>query len=123
MIEGAVNARYEAVVRLPLLDSSGQTREIDAVIDTGYNGFLTLPPALVAELELRRLGQKSLILANGSLDVFHTYGATVLWDGQSRFVDVDEADAIPLVGMSMLEDHDLNIQVWDGGRVVIQAAE
>ena len=49
MIEGAVNAHYEAVVRLPLLDSSGQTRDIDAVIDTGYNGFLTLPPALVAD--------------------------------------------------------------------------
>ena len=123
MIEGAVNAHYEAVVRLPLLDSSGQTREIEAVIDTGYNGFLTLPPALVAELELTWLGRKSLILANGSRDVFDTYGVTVLWDGQSRFVDADEADATPLVGMSMLDRHDLSIQVRDGGRVVIQARE
>ena len=123
MIEGAVNAHYEAIVRLTLLDSSGQTREIDAVIDTGYNGFLTLPPALVAELQLRRLGQKSLVLANGSRDVFDTFGVTALWDGQSRFVDVDEADATPLVGMSMLDDYDLSIQVRNGGRVVIQAIE
>ena len=123
MIEGAVNAHYEAVVRLPLLDSSGWTREVDAVIDTGCNGFLTLPPALVAELELRRLGQKSLVLANGSRDVFDTYGVTVLWDGQSRFVDVDEADATPLVGMSMLDDRDLSIQVRNGGRVVVQAGQ
>ena len=123
MIEGAVNAHYEAIVRLTLLDSSGQTREIDAVIDTGYNGFLTLPPALVAELQLRRLGQKSLVLANGSRDVFDTFGVTALWDGQSRFVDVDEADATPLVGMAMLDNHDLSIQIRDGGRVVIQATE
>lgn len=123
MIEGAVNAHYEAVVRLLLLASSGQTRDIDAVIDTGYNGFLTLPPALVAELELTRLGQKSLILANGSREVFDTYGVTVLWDGQSRFVDADEADATPLVGMSMLDRHNLHIEVVDGGRVVIQARE
>ena len=123
MIEGAVNAHYEAVVRLTLLDSSGQTRDIDAVIDTGYNGFLTLPPALVAELELTRLGRKSLILANGSRDVFDTYGVTVFWDGQSRFVDADEADATPLLGMSMLDNYDLSIQVRDGGRVVIQPGE
>ena len=123
MIEGAVNAYYEAVVLLPLLDSSGQTRDIEALIDTGFNGFLTLPPGLVAELRLTWLGQKTLVLANGSQDVFDTYGATVLWDGESRFVDADEADAMPFIGMSLLDRHNLNIDVEDGGRVVIQAKE
>ena len=123
MIEGVVNTHYEAVVRLSLLNSSGQTRDIDAVVDTGYNGFLTLPPVLVAELELTRLGQKSLVLANGRRDIFDTYGVTVFWDGQSRFVDADEADAAPLLGMSMLDNHDLSIQVRDCGRVVIQAGQ
>ena len=115
-----MNAHYEAVVHLPLLNSSGQTRDIEAVIDTGFNGFLTLSPALVAELGLTRLGQKSLVLANGSRDIFDTYGVTVLWDGQPRFVDADEADATPLLGMSMLDRHNLNIDVEDGGRVLIQ---
>ena len=123
MIEGAVNAYYEAVVHLPLLDSSGQTREIEAVVDTGYNGFLTLPPALVSELRLTWLGQKTLVLANGSQDVFDTYGATVLWNGEQRFVDADEADATPLIGMSLMDRHNLNIDVEDGGRVIIQAQE
>ena len=27
----------------------------------------------------------------------------------------------PLVGMALMEDHDLSIQVRDGGRVVVQA--
>ena len=121
--KGEVNPHHEAVVRLPLIDSSGQTRDIEAVIDTGFNGFLTLLPAQVAELGLTRLGQKSLILANGSRDIFDTYGVTVLWDGQLRFVDADEADATPLLGMSMLDRHDLSIQVRTGGRVVIQAGE
>ena len=123
MIEGVVNTHYEAVVHLSLLNSSGQTRDIDAVVDTGYNGFLTLPPVLVAELELTRLGQKSLVLANGRRDIFDTHGVTVFWDGQSRFVDADEADAAPLLGMSMLDYHDLSIQVRDGGRVAIQAGQ
>ena len=123
MIEGEVNAYYEAVVHLSLLDSSGQTRDVEAVIDTGFNGFLTLPPALVAELGLTRLGQKSLVLANGSRDIFDTYGVTVLWEGQSRFVDADEADSIPLLGMSLLDRHDLSIQIRAGGRVIIEAGE
>ncbi len=43
MIEGVVNAAYEAVVTLSLQSPSGQAREIEAVIDTGYSGFLTPP--------------------------------------------------------------------------------
>ena len=44
MIERSVNAAYEAVISLSLRGPSGQAQEIDAVIDTGFNGFLTLPP-------------------------------------------------------------------------------
>ena len=114
MIEGVVNAHYEAVVRLSLRNSSGQTRDVDTVVDTSFNGFLTLPPTLIAELGLTRLGQKNLVLANGRRDVFDTYGVTVFWEGQSKFIDADEADAVPLLGMSMLDNHDLSIQVRDG---------
>ena len=52
MIEGIVNIRYEAVVALTLQGPQGKARDIEAVIDTGYNGFLTLSTALVTELEL-----------------------------------------------------------------------
>ena len=56
MIEGFVNANREAVVTIPLLGPAGQTREIAAVVDTGFNGYLTLPPTLEAELGLSVVG-------------------------------------------------------------------
>jgi predicted aspartyl protease len=48
MIVGAVNAWREAVIRLPLRGPRGQEQEIELVLDTGFSGSLTLPPALIA---------------------------------------------------------------------------
>ena len=121
MIEGIVNADLEAVVTVPVSGPAGQVRDIEAVIDTGFNGLLTLPSALVGELGLPYVTRSRATLANGSEDVCNVHDATVLWDGQPRHVRVDAADATPLVGMTLLEGHDLHIDVHNGGRVLIQA--
>ena len=120
MIEGVVNAAYEAVIRLSLRGPLGQTREIDAVIDTGFNGFLTLPPVLVTELGLPLLSHGRAALANGSEIAFDVWEVTVLWDGAPLSVEADEADTTPLVGMLLLDNHSLYVEVADGGRVVLQ---
>ena len=70
---------------------------------------------------MKRLEQKSLVLANGSRDIFDTYGVTALWDGQPRHIKADATGSTPLVGMLLLDRHNLNIDVEDGGRVLIQA--
>ena len=119
-----MNAAREAVVRLTLQGPTGQEREVEAVIDTGYSGFLTTSPALVSELGLAHRGQNYAALAGGSEVVFGFYALTVLWDGQPRQVDTDVlGDVRPLVGMRLLDGHSLHMDVEDGGRVVIQATE
>lgn len=120
MIEGAVNASYEAIITLPVRGPTGQTREIEAVVDTGYNGYLTLPPMLIAELELPFQSEGQATLANGSVEYFDVYGVTALWDGQPRLVDADEADTTPLIGMALMDGHSLYVEITDGGRVAIQ---
>ena len=123
MIEGVVNAAYEAVISLSLRGPSGQEQEIDAVIDTGFNGFLTLPPTLVAELGLPFLSHGGATLADGSKIAFDVWEVTVLWGGAAVPVEADEADTTPLVGMSLLDNHNLYVEVKDGGRVVLQVME
>ena len=122
MITGTVNADYEAVIRLFVQGPSGTAHEVDAIIDTGFNGFLTLPPALVTTLGLMRRSRGRALLANGREELFDIYGVTVLWDGQQRYVEADAVDTTPLVGMSLLDGYDLYIQVAEGGQVVIQAS-
>ena len=120
MIEGTVNAAREAVVPLLLRGATGRTHEFAAVIDTGFDRFLTLPPSLVAELGAPFLGVTRVVLASGSEETLDMHGVTVLWDGQLREVDALVANTTPLVGMSLLDGSSLRLEVWDGGRVVIE---
>ena len=121
MIEGVVNAAYEPIATLAVQGPSGQSDEIEAVIDTGFTGILTVTPALVAELGLRYRSRGWATLADGSEVPFDIYDVTVLWDGQPVRIEADAADTTPLVGMRLLDSYNLNIDVEDGGRVVIQS--
>lgn len=50
MITGVVTADLEAVVRLMVQGQAGQEQWIKAAIDTGFDGWLSLPPALIKPL-------------------------------------------------------------------------
>ena len=120
MITGQVNAYREAVIPLRVQGVGGFDREVEAVIDTGFDGFLTLSSSLIQELGLvwRRRGRA--MLADGSDILVDIYEATVTWDGKPRRIAVDEADSAPLVGMSLLDGYELTVQVIEGGRVTIR---
>ena len=121
MIEGSVNAAHEAVVTLTLQGSDGRTQDIEAVVDTGYTGTLTLPTAVVSDLDLSFSHMGWAFLANDDVVSFDVHNVTVLWDGQPRDIEADATGSTPLVGMLLLDRHNLNIEVESGGRVVIQA--
>lgn len=123
MIVGAVNGRLEAVVEVSVSGPDGRAGEVEAVIDTGFSEFLTLPPALVEELRLPRAGEMSALLADGTKADFGVFDATVHWDDRPRGVAVAAADTKPLVGMSLLAGHSLFVAVHDGGRVLVEADE
>ena len=52
MIVGSVSAHREAIVRLVIVGPQGREREIEAIVDTGYTGSLTLPSEVVFDLGL-----------------------------------------------------------------------
>lgn len=119
MITGEV-AGHEARIAIQVRGREGRKAAISAVIDTGYTGSLTLPPPLVAELNLKWQKVERGTLAGGSECLFDVYESEVLWDGEVRRLLVDEADTDPLVGMALLSGHEMRIEVCSQGTVEIR---
>lgn len=84
MISGVVNSKLQGIIRLTLSNPTGQTAQADVVVDSGYDGFLSLTPALIAMLALPWQQSVSVTLADGSSTLVDIFGATVDWNGQVR---------------------------------------
>jgi clan AA aspartic protease len=120
MIVGTVNTSNEALIQLIVRGPDGFEREIEAIIDTGFSGSLSLPSTTIAALGLsfRRIGRA--ILADGKESLFKIFEATVEWNGIPRRIGVHAADTDPLIGMNLLYGYELTIQVVENGSVTIK---
>jgi clan AA aspartic protease len=123
MIQGRVNTHREALVSLLIRGAQGQEHAVEAVIDTGYNGFLTLPPHLIEQLGFPFLRSSRAILGDGSIIEFDIHEATIVWNDRLRRIPVDVADVSPLLGMGLLYGHALNVDVIEDGNVLIGPLE
>lgn len=121
MIVGVVTDDRQAIIHLTVRGPVGQQHQTEAIIDTGFDGWLSLPSPLIAQLGLVWRQRGRALLADGRESVFDIYEATVVWDGLARRIPVDEAETTPLVGMSLLEGCELSIQVRAAGSVSIRA--
>ena len=121
MIIGNVNSKREAIIQLAVLGENKRYQSIKAIIDTGYTGFLTLPSAIITQLDLTWFMQEEGFLGDGSICMFNVFEASVIWDGQLRAIEVNDSETDPLVGMALLEGYELNVQGTPGGMVTIKA--
>lgn len=120
MITGSVNRFDEAIVTLRVRRPGGPERVFEFVIDTGSDGFLTLPSAAIRDLRLTHIARAEVTLANGSRDLFDVFVAEVYWDGEWRLVELDQAESEPLIGMMMLRGYSLYLEATQDGGVLVE---
>src|SRR5204863_4497439 len=89
MITGSVNSKLEAILRITVRGTNGRRKRISAVIDTGYNGALTLPPELIVELGLPWCDAGSVMLGDGSTCECDIYAGTVVWNRRPTIIFVE----------------------------------
>ena len=120
MIRGNVDDLGAARIPLEIRGSDGQYHPIGPAIDTGFNGYLTLPPALIRRLGLAPRESTEVTLATGTREKLNTWQGQILWHNRPRAIQVLESRGAPLLGRGLLAGSQLTIQVWVNGEVLIE---
>ena len=124
-MRGAVAAEgTEALLSVEILSQAETSSlRVEAVVDTGFTGHLTLPSTTVEALGLPIIGSAESILADGSLVMEDVCAARVLWHSGERPVRVLVSDATPLLGMALMRGSELRIECMGGGEVSLERLE
>ena len=120
VIRGRVTEARQALLTVRIVDASGIAHPLEFQLDTGFNGWLTLPTNVIDRLGLIATAPQTVSLADGQRVELRTFVASALVDGQPHNVFVVESGGNPLFGMSMLWGSSVTIQAWEGGAVIIE---
>jgi len=93
---------------------------LNFVIDTGFNGYLTLPPQAVNAMNLPPRANTPATLADGSQVLFSIHLATIVWDNVEKIVPILASGNKPLLGTAMMKGYHLEIDFEDNGLVSLE---
>ncbi len=119
MIEGHVNSHRELVVPVRLLDANEHVHRSEAVVDTGFEGYLSLSPEQIRAMGLRFSQRIDMVVATGRTFEVNSYFAIAIWRGERRPIRVLEAENTPLIGTALLWGSLLTAEVIDNGAITI----
>ena len=120
MIRGKVSGNQQALVTVEIMDGEGRLQSLEAILDTGFTGYLTLPTESIQRLGLPSVGQRTFELANGELFEFEAYLAGVSWHGRLSDALVLKSDSAPLLGMTLLWGSRVTVDALTDGEVTIE---
>jgi len=119
MMTGSVHSG-EAILPLNVRGPRGATLSIQAVLDTGFDGWLTLSADQIAYLGLPYREEAHYVLADGSQTVSRLFEGEIDWFGRRRRILAVEMDGGPLVDMATLTGCSIAIDVIENGPVEIR---
>jgi clan AA aspartic protease len=81
---------------------------LEAWIDTGFTGSLSLTPGYIAAFGLSRSSTVPGALADGSRVLFETFSCQVQWFGVEKTIEaIGSSGQFALIGVGLLEDSTL----------------
>jgi clan AA aspartic protease len=120
MTIGKVTSDGDALIPVTVENTGGENHEIEAVLDTGFSGFLALPAPAIETLDLTYRYELELTLASGERQSVPTYEATIHWNGVARSVEIVEAGEA-LAGTALFWGYALRLECRADGRVETEA--
>ena len=119
-VVGTVSANLDPLITLEVSNGMGGRELVEAVLDSGFNDFISLPIAVIQRLQLQSTPSLIVELADGSEVETPTYVGRIFWDGIDQIVRVQEGEGRPLVGMALMIEHRITIDVRYDGAVLIE---
>ena len=119
MLRGTISASLQPWVTIEIMDSNGRFQSMEFILDTGFNGTLTLPLDTIRRLGLPPDGPRDAFLANGDPVTLNGWHGTILWQGRRSGIVVLQAEGEPLLGMRLLHGHRVSLDVLEGGEVTV----
>lgn len=119
MIYGKVidfQAQLSVTFRLP----NSPDLILDFVVDSGFEGALTLPPAAVEALGLPLVHEMTANLADDSSVRINVHAGTIIWGDELIRVAVLAMGRRPLLGTALLGHKNLNIDFVENGALIIR---
>lgn len=121
MMTGTVTSRLDPVIQCFLQNAKGESVPVNFLINTGFNGYLALPPLWIQRLSLVAEEEKgTLTLADASTVPSVFYRGLILWEEKEREVIVLELDGDPLIGTALPYAFRLIIDFENGGNVMLE---
>jgi clan AA aspartic protease len=111
---------HEAQVGVTVRRADQPDIEITFVVDTGFEGALSLPPAAITALGLPYFTQLNANLADDSRVRTDVFATTIVWNGAEVDVAVLAIGRRPLLGTVLLLDKRLCVDFEGGGLVSIE---
>jgi len=120
MIEGIVNDLNEPIVDLDIEISDKVLRKTEGIVDTGFNGYISIPATLVEESNWHFLGTEEYELANGDVVEEKVYLGKVIFDGEETLVfSLSNRSQDTLIGTKLLRGRILIVD-FKTAKVVIK---
>lgn len=109
MIKGKISSNNEPLISLKL-KGPVRTKQVLAVIDTGFKGYLAVPKNIIIEQGWQLIGSEKYEIATGALETFNVFLGEIEWENKSRpvYALVTNSKDI-LIGTKLLKDSILTI--------------
>jgi clan AA aspartic protease len=113
---GRVDGHLRALIRVPVgALRDGPRQEVEAWVDTAFNGGLTVSRSLVAGLGLPQEASTEAVLADGRTVTVEMFGCYIDWFGGTFQTQAVAGDAVyPLLGTQLLAGRRLTIDYATG---------
>lgn len=83
-MKGLINSNFEPIVKIGL-SMNGKLCQFEAIIDTGFNGFISIPHKIIEKASWQFIGYESYELASGEIIRDKVFLGDIIFCGKKQF--------------------------------------